>query len=61
MVKESDDYQHEYSLAIMWEGLQHLARRDAIREGDGDRIVTHWKEDLMKFTGYCMVTTYTDK
>ncbi|XP_078025695.1 uncharacterized protein LOC117260601 isoform X1 [Epinephelus lanceolatus] len=35
--------------ALMWEGLNHLARKDAVREGDGPAMLESWKMDLIQF------------
>ena len=34
---------------MIWEGLNHLARRDAIREGDGPAMVDFWKMEMVTF------------
>ena len=39
----------EYSKCVVWEGLNHLARRDAIREGDGPAMIDFWAIDLIQF------------
>ena len=39
----------EYSKAVTFDGLTHLAQHDAIREGDGLAMVEHWKHDLIPF------------
>ena len=38
-----------YTKALMWEGLNHLARRDAVREGDGPAMVECWQMDMVTF------------
>ena len=45
------DYVHNYSWSLVWCGLNFLCRRDAVREGDGDAMITHWKLDLVQFFG----------
>ena len=40
----------EYSKALVWEGLNHLVRHDAIREGDGKAMIDHWVFDLIQFS-----------
>ena len=47
------DYVRNHSMAITWKGLNLLCRRDAVREGDGDGIISHWKLDLLHFYGSC--------
>ena len=39
----------EYSKALTFEGLNHLVRKDAIREGDGQSVIEHWSLDLFQF------------
>ena len=46
---KSLDRVHEYSKALTWDGLNHLVRRDAIREGDGAAVLEHWSLDLFQF------------
>ena len=41
----------EYSKALMFSGLVHLARRDAVREGDGPGMIDFWKIDMPQFWG----------
>ena len=38
-----------YSKAFLWHGLNHLVRRDAIREGDGPAMIDHWSLDIINF------------
>ncbi|CAG2241473.1 HARBI1 [Mytilus edulis] len=33
----------------MFDGLGHMARRDAIRENDGPAIISNWKVDMISF------------
>ena len=44
-----EDFVRKYSKALVWEGLNHLARRDAIREGDGPAMVDFWKMEMVTF------------
>lgn len=44
---EGDDFVLNYTRAVVWEGLYHLARRDAILEGDGDAMTDFWRTDLV--------------
>ena len=44
------DRVQEYSKALLWEGLNHLVRRDAVREGDGQAMLDHWALDLIQFS-----------
>ena len=41
--KEGLDSKLEYSRAVVFRGLFQMAMRDAIRENDGGRIISHWK------------------
>lgn len=43
------DSKREYSRSLIWRGLNHMVRKDAIKEGDGERIILHWKFDLLEF------------
>ncbi|XP_038045920.1 uncharacterized protein LOC119720342 isoform X4 [Patiria miniata] len=45
---KSDGVQ-EYSKALLYEGLCHLAFRDAVREGDGPAILSHWRINTLQF------------
>lgn len=47
--EETDDHVLQHSLALVWHGLQHLATRDAVREGDGEDMLSAWKMDLITF------------
>ncbi|KAL3889910.1 hypothetical protein ACJMK2_002229 [Sinanodonta woodiana] len=47
--KSNQDHIFEYSKALLWRGLGEMACHDAIREGDGDRIVSHWRHDMIEF------------
>ncbi|KAJ8297376.1 hypothetical protein KUTeg_023907 [Tegillarca granosa] len=49
MASRLSDGKKEYARAVMWRGLNHMVRKDAIREGDGERMITHWKFDLLEF------------
>ncbi len=44
-----DDYVQNYSLRVLSRGLLHLANRDAIREGDGLALLTHWRLNMLDF------------
>ena len=39
----------EYSKAITFDLLNHLVRKDAVREGDGLAMMDHWSFDLIQF------------
>lgn len=43
------DHKKSYALKVMWHGLNQRVRRDALRENDGNRIIMHWKFDLLNF------------
>lgn len=44
-----DDYKRNYSLALVWRGLNLLCRRDAVREADVEAMMEYWKLDLVNF------------
>ncbi|XP_076604643.1 uncharacterized protein LOC143331540 isoform X2 [Chaetodon auriga] len=44
---DGEDFLFNYTRAVVWEGLYHMARRDAIQEGDGDAMTDFWKMDLV--------------
>ena len=43
------DSKHNYTCALLREGLLDWARHDAVREGDGDRVFLLWKHDFLYF------------
>lgn len=43
------DYKFRYNTALVWRGLNLLCRRDAVREGDGDAMMSYWVMDLVDF------------
>jgi hypothetical protein len=45
----SIDHKLEYSKAILWLGLADAVRTDAVRKGDGERMMMHWRYDMMNF------------
>jgi hypothetical protein len=38
---ELSDHKYNYTRAITWIGLNLLCRRDAVREADGETMMTH--------------------
>lgn len=46
---DNQDSLYNYSCALLREGLLDWARHDAVREGDGPRIVLYWKHDMLAF------------
>ncbi|XP_070697913.1 uncharacterized protein [Pempheris klunzingeri] len=44
---DGEDFLFNYTRAVVWEGLYHMTRRDAIQEGDGDAMTDFWKMDLV--------------
>ncbi|XP_063764454.1 uncharacterized protein LOC134881215 isoform X2 [Eleginops maclovinus] len=42
-----EDFLLNYTRAVVWEGLNHMARRDAIQEGDGDAMTDFWRTDMV--------------
>ncbi|XP_067335672.1 uncharacterized protein [Channa argus] len=47
LAAEGEDFLLNYTRAVVWEGLYHMARRDAIQQGDGDAITDFWRMDLV--------------
>ncbi|XP_023286175.1 uncharacterized protein LOC111672837 isoform X1 [Seriola lalandi dorsalis] len=47
LAADGEDFLLNYTRAVVWEGLYHMARRDAIQEGDGDAMMDFWKMDLV--------------
>ncbi|CAC5388947.1 unnamed protein product [Mytilus coruscus] len=45
----NSDFKCNYSRAIAWVGLNLLCRRDAVREADGEAMLTYWKFDFIHF------------
>ena len=44
-----NDYVYNYSIGIVWQGLNLLCRRDAVREADDEAMLSFWKFDLVHF------------
>ncbi|XP_072182209.1 uncharacterized protein [Diadema setosum] len=42
-------HKFEYTKAVLFHGLGEMVRYDAIREGDGNRILAHWRFDMLRF------------
>ncbi|KAK2826840.1 hypothetical protein Q5P01_021054 [Channa striata] len=47
LAADGEDFLLNYTKAVVWEGLYHMARRDAIQEGDGDAMTDFWRMDLI--------------
>lgn len=47
MAADGEDFLFNYTRAVVWEGLYHMTRRDAIQEGDGDAMMDFWRMDLV--------------
>ena len=43
------DHIQEYSKSPCYHGLMILLHRDAIREGDGPRMINYWKHNLLQY------------
>ena len=43
------DHKIEYAKCLLWHGLNEMCRYDALKENDGQRIICHWKFDLLSF------------
>ncbi|KAH3741064.1 hypothetical protein DPMN_047782 [Dreissena polymorpha] len=48
-VRPNVDFKQNYTKSILWCGLNLLCRRDAVREADGQAMLTFWKFDLVHF------------
>ncbi|XP_041482929.1 uncharacterized protein LOC121429775 [Lytechinus variegatus] len=46
---ENDDHVLNHTKALMYEGLCHLIRRQAVSEGNGPAMVDDWKADMLNF------------
>ena len=43
------DHVYEYSKTLLHRGLGERVRSDAIRQNDGERMLMHWKYDMLEF------------
>ena len=48
-----DDPILNHTKSLMWLGLNNTFRRDAVSEGNGPMIITHWKMDVSNFCTHC--------
>ncbi|XP_030852129.1 uncharacterized protein LOC100893251 [Strongylocentrotus purpuratus] len=46
---ENDDPVLNHTKALMYDGLCHLVRREAVREGNGPAMIDDWKADMLHF------------
>ena len=46
---DEPDHVLDYTRALMSEGLDHIARKDAVREGDGPAMISDGKMDSVQF------------
>ena len=44
-----DDGVLQYTLEMLWKGINLLVRRDLVRAGDGLHMLTMWKLDMLQF------------
>ena len=44
-----DDGVLNYAKTVVWQGLNHLARRQVIRDGNGPGMMEMWRLDLIDF------------
>ena len=44
------DYKQNYICALLREGLLDMAMLNAVKEGDGERIMRHWRYDFVYFS-----------
>lgn len=56
LIEGKDDSIQQYSLDLLWRGLNHMVRRDAVREGNGPVMLLFWKLDLLNF--WCLHPRY---
>jgi len=49
---QQQDFKSNYICALMREGLLDIARLDAVKEGDGERILRHWRYDFIHFHAF---------
>ena len=47
--KSGSDDLFEYTRALLWRGLGHLARHRSIRQNDGPAMIANWKIDMLDF------------
>ena len=43
------DLKNEYCKGLLWRGINNIARRGAVKENNGLRMIRHWKFDLFEF------------
>ena len=48
-IKTQLDHVQEYSRASAWQGLLHMIRLDAEREGNGEVLMALWRYDMPTF------------
>ncbi len=46
---QEEDFKLHYSKCLLRDGLLDLARKDASREGDGNRFYILWKHEFLTF------------
>ena len=46
---ETSDKTMTHFKRLALEGLNHLVRRDAVREGDGPAMASHWRIDMIQY------------
>lgn len=44
---DAEDHVYQHSISLLWHGLQMLANRDAVREGDGPAMLMFWKQHMV--------------
>jgi hypothetical protein len=44
-----NDFLQDHSCSLLWRGLNDMARRDAIREADGEAMIHFWRVDMLDF------------
>ena len=46
---QKDDSKSKYIRALLYCGLMDLVRHDAVRENDGEAMMSHWRHDIVQF------------
>ncbi len=49
-VDKSIDHKREYSILLTFLSMMDLVHRDAIREGDGEALLSIWRANMTRFS-----------
>ncbi|KAI8515750.1 Protein unc-80 [Branchiostoma belcheri] len=44
-----EDHKYNYNCSVLREGLYEMVKKDAVNEGDGNRIFRNWKFDMIQY------------